>query len=111
MILAMEVGQWAAMAVALLAGLVGWGYWRWAATLRNLQCQETTPPVPPGSFGWPVVGETLNLMAANRSNNSGQFFSTRVAKYGEVRFCSRPGCIRLHIYVGLIFQMKEINTV
>lgn len=78
---------WAAMVVALVAVLVGWVfYWSWcSAGTRKLKL-ELTPPVPPGCFGWPVVGETMEYLGAKRGNTAVQFFRTRVAKYGEVGY-------------------------
>ncbi|XP_051138500.1 cytochrome P450 90A1-like [Andrographis paniculata] len=40
--------------------------------------------VPPGSLGLPFVGETLQLMAAYKSENPEPFIDDRVARYGAV---------------------------
>jgi hypothetical protein len=78
-----QAGQtgWA-LGWALVAVVVGLVYWQCTAGARKLK--ETTPPVPPGSMGWPVLGETLAYLGAKRDNDAAQFFKTRVAKYGEV---------------------------
>jgi hypothetical protein len=41
-------------------------------------------PLPPGQFGLPFLGESLELQSALQANKPHQFFNTRVAKYGEV---------------------------
>jgi hypothetical protein len=73
--------EWAAVGAALVAVLVGLVFWKRSGSKR------VTPPVPPGSLGWPVLGETLELLKAKRANIAEQFYKTRVAKYGEVHCC------------------------
>ncbi|CAM6063688.1 unnamed protein product [Sphagnum tenellum] len=41
-------------------------------------------PLPPGQFGLPFLGESLELQSALQANKPHQFFNTRVAKYGEI---------------------------
>jgi hypothetical protein len=50
---------------------------------RNSDIQKKAP-LPPGQFGLPFLGETLELRSALQANKPHQFFNTRVAKYGEV---------------------------
>ncbi|KAG0563656.1 hypothetical protein M758_8G047100 [Ceratodon purpureus] len=71
--------EWAAVGVALVAVVVGLVLWKCSSGLKRV-----TPPVPPGSLGWPVLGETLELLSAKRANIADQFYKARVAKYGEV---------------------------
>nr|PNR43492.1 hypothetical protein PHYPA_015873 [Physcomitrium patens] len=72
-----HTGVWT-VGATLLAVLTGWLLWSTTAVpTRN-------PPVPPGSFGWPLVGETLDQLDAAKANQVVKFYATRVAKYGEV---------------------------
>ena len=74
------VGQvgWAGVGVALVALVVGVAFWKYTGA------KSVTPPAPPGSMGWPLLGETLEYLGAKQANDSAQFFKTRVAKFGEV---------------------------
>lgn len=84
-----HTGVWT-VGATLLAVLTGWLLWSTTAVpTRN-------PPVPPGSFGWPLVGETLDQLDAAKANQVVKFYATRVAKYGEVfrtHFFVQPGCV------------------
>lgn len=77
-----HTGVWT-VGATLLAVLTGWLLWSTTAVpTRN-------PPVPPGSFGWPLVGETLDQLDAAKANQVVKFYATRVAKYGEVSYRSQ----------------------
>eukprot|EP01018_Ginkgo_biloba_P037905 Gb_10758 [translate_table: standard] len=39
---------------------------------------------PPGTFGWPLIGETLEFFGAQRSGKPAEFFDSRIDKYGEI---------------------------
>ncbi|CAL9026764.1 unnamed protein product [Prunus brigantina] len=47
---------------------------------KQLRSRKPTPNLPPGSMGWPYLGETLQLY----SQNPNVFFATRQSRYGEV---------------------------
>ncbi|KAJ0780407.1 putative (+)-abscisic acid 8'-hydroxylase [Helianthus annuus] len=53
---------------------------------------HTTPPLkprlPPGSMGWPYIGETLKLYTQNPNS----FFSNREKRYGEIFKTHILGC-------------------
>ncbi|XP_024362776.1 cytochrome P450 716B1 [Physcomitrium patens] len=70
---------WAAVA-AVVAMLVGWLFWRLFSVSPESQGKL---PVPPGSFKWPLLGETLDYLDCARRNRVADFFNARVAKYGE----------------------------
>ncbi|TVU42050.1 hypothetical protein EJB05_08433, partial [Eragrostis curvula] len=53
---------------------------------------EKTKPVPPGSFGLPVVGQTLSYLRALRSNTGDDWLRRWVAAYGPVSRLSFFGC-------------------
>ncbi|KAH9300646.1 hypothetical protein KI387_012229, partial [Taxus chinensis] len=39
--------------------------------------------LPPGSFGWPLLGESLEFLASQRDNACYDFMEKRVKKYGD----------------------------
>jgi hypothetical protein len=73
---------WALVGV-VVAGLLGWIWLR--RSTQFVSSPKSKPPLPPGSMGWPVVGETLELISNGLLNKWTDFYATRAAKYGEVR--------------------------
>ncbi|XP_028806805.1 abscisic acid 8'-hydroxylase CYP707A1 [Neltuma alba] len=49
---------------------------------------QTSPQLPPGSMGWPHIGETLQLY----SQNPNVFFAARQKRYGEIFKTNILGC-------------------
>eukprot|EP00253_Pinus_taeda_P035203 PITA_35203 len=47
--------------------------------------------IPPGTFGWPVIGETLEFLGCQRRGSPQDFFKTRTHKYGNVFTTSLVG--------------------
>ncbi|XP_056173648.1 beta-amyrin 28-monooxygenase-like [Syzygium oleosum] len=45
--------------------------------------KRVTPRLPPGTKGWPVLGETLEFMAAGRSGCPEKFVNDRTTKYSS----------------------------
>ncbi|CAN6371501.1 unnamed protein product [Urochloa humidicola] len=55
--------------------------------------KPTSKPLPPGSFGFPVVGQTLSLLRALHANTAEDWLRHRAASYGPVSclsFFRRP---------------------
>lgn len=46
--------------------------------------RETENPLPPGRFGLPLIGQTLEFLRSQRRNKSWEFFDSHVADYGEI---------------------------
>eukprot|EP00253_Pinus_taeda_P004925 PITA_04925 len=47
--------------------------------------------IPPGTFGWPLIGETLQFLRTQRKGNPREFFHIRTQKYGNVFTTSLVG--------------------
>ncbi|KAJ4745250.1 Abscisic acid 8'-hydroxylase 2 [Rhynchospora pubera] len=54
----------------------------------NRRAPDTQLQLPPGSLGWPYIGETLQLY----SQSPNYFFKTRLKRYGEVFKTHVLGC-------------------
>ena len=44
------------------------------------------PNLPAGSFGWPIIGETLQFIAAHYEGTVDKFVSKRATKYSSKEF-------------------------
>ncbi|THG03030.1 hypothetical protein TEA_026247 [Camellia sinensis var. sinensis] len=54
----------------------------WVRKWRNPKCENGV--LPPGSMGFPLIGETIQLLIPNRSLELHPFISKRVQRYGPV---------------------------
>jgi len=52
--------------------------------LLHLTCRRTTRRLPPGTYGLPLIGETLQLISAYKSENPEPFIDERVARFGRI---------------------------
>ncbi|KAD7478149.1 hypothetical protein E3N88_01285 [Mikania micrantha] len=50
---------------------------------KNHKSTKTKINLPPGSFGWPFLGETLALLRANRDGAPERFVEERIEKHGS----------------------------
>ncbi|KAL5702266.1 beta-amyrin 28-monooxygenase [Ranunculus cassubicifolius] len=44
---------------------------------------KNCPPLPPGTMGWPLIGETLELQRLNQSGKPDEFFYRRIRKFNQ----------------------------
>ncbi|XP_010262485.1 PREDICTED: dammarenediol 12-hydroxylase-like [Nelumbo nucifera] len=51
--------------------------------LRCIRHRYPQPPLPPGSFGWPILGETLVIQRLNRSGDPFAFVRQRRQRYNR----------------------------
>jgi cytochrome P450 family 724 subfamily B polypeptide 1 len=59
------------VAVVVLAAVV---YRHFVPLLRN-------PGAPRGSFGWPLVGETIGFLRPHASNTTGDFLHSNITRF------------------------------
>ncbi|XP_056165344.1 beta-amyrin 28-monooxygenase-like [Syzygium oleosum] len=53
---------------------------------RRVSRKSSPHGTPPGQFGWPILGETLELLRAGREGRPGSFLDKRVDKHGPCVF-------------------------
>ncbi|XP_030547604.1 beta-amyrin 28-monooxygenase-like [Rhodamnia argentea] len=70
-----------ALALLLLLLLLGLIFIR-----TKLKVKTSHLNLPPGSLGWPVLGESLEFFRANWGGNQGKFIRDRIVKYGSTVF-------------------------
>ncbi|OWM89855.1 hypothetical protein CDL15_Pgr024604 [Punica granatum] len=68
-----------AVIIVLLVTLLG----------TKLKLKQDYRNLPPGSSGWPVIGETLDMLRANSEGNPLKFSRDRVEKYKSLVFRTR----------------------
>ncbi|KAH0978151.1 hypothetical protein GBA52_027870 [Prunus armeniaca] len=79
--------MWAVVGLSLVVLLVTY-ITHWITQWRNPKCNGV---LPPGSMGWPLVGETLNAMTPGYSIDLHPFFKERLQKYGPIFRTSLAG--------------------
>lgn len=52
----------------------------------KLKTKTSRPDLPPGSLGWPVLGESLEFLQASRDGNLGKFIRDRMGEHGAPIF-------------------------
>jgi hypothetical protein len=82
----LQVSSKVGLAVGIALGLASVCGWWYAALLRRSEAKNSNKksPLPPGSCGLPILGETLEYQRLIQTDKSAEFFTSRVAKYGQV---------------------------
>jgi hypothetical protein len=70
----------------LVAKLIGRRSQRGWAGKNPTTAKPKKEQLPPGSFGWPLIGETLELRRALRAGQPWTFFEERIGRYGYRSF-------------------------
>ncbi|CAI8584674.1 unnamed protein product [Vicia faba] len=52
--------------------------------LKKILSKSQTKNVPKGSLGYPIIGETLGFLRAQRQDKGYEWMQERVSKYGSV---------------------------
>ncbi|GFP78737.1 cytochrome p450 724b1 [Phtheirospermum japonicum] len=73
-------GIWIAFVVVVLLGLLIILYHFWPLYL-SLRYNDS---IPKGSFGWPLLGETLSFLKPHPSTSPGAFLLNHCSRYGKV---------------------------
>lgn len=61
-----------------------------AVVIRHFLPLVRNPGVPKGSFGWPIVGETIGFLRPHPSNTTGGFLQDRIARYVTYSYACWP---------------------
>jgi len=85
----MLVSSKVGLAVGILIVVVAtiYGCWWHYVLLRESKARTSTnnrAPLPPGSLGLPILGETLEFLCLTQADKSTEFLNPRVAKYGQI---------------------------
>ncbi|MCO5582613.1 hypothetical protein L7F22_036511 [Adiantum nelumboides] len=60
------------------------GFFCLLVLLKLWKCSTRRARLPPGRMGWPLIGETLELIAAHKTPNPEPFTESRQARFGPV---------------------------
>ncbi|KAL0393490.1 UNVERIFIED_CONTAM: cytochrome [Sesamum latifolium] len=88
----------------LIIAITNWLY-HW----RNPRCNGV---LPPGSMGWPLIGETLQFFAPNTSSDIPPFVKQRMQRYGPVfktSLVGRPVIVSTDADLNYSFFNKRDN--
>ncbi|XP_050210351.1 cucurbitadienol 11-hydroxylase-like isoform X1 [Mercurialis annua] len=91
--------------VLFFVALFGLYYTIWINKWRNLNCEGV---LPPGSMGFPFIGETLQLLIPSYSLDTHPFIKKRVQRYGPI-FRSNIACRPIVISTDPEFNKHIIN--
>jgi hypothetical protein len=85
MLVSSKVGLAVGILAVVVATVCGW--WRHYVLLRESKARTSSnkkAPLPPGSLGLPLLGETLEFLRLTQADKSAEFLNPRVAKYGQI---------------------------
>ncbi|KVH91881.1 cytochrome P450, partial [Cynara cardunculus var. scolymus] len=66
---------------SLIAALAVVAITHWVYRWRNPKCNGK---LPPGSMGWPLLGESIQFFAPNRTWDTPPFIKKRIQRYGSI---------------------------
>ncbi len=71
--------------VVVVATVCGW-WWHYVLSRESKARTSSNKkaPLPPGSLGLPLLGETLEFLRLTQAEKSAEFLNPHVAKYGQV---------------------------
>jgi len=86
MLVSSKVGLAVGIITVVVAIVCGW-WWHYVL-LKESKARTSSnkkAPLPLGSLGLPLLGETLEFLRLTQANRSAEFLNPRVAKYGQVQ--------------------------
>ncbi|XP_071727632.1 cytochrome P450 87A3-like [Rutidosis leptorrhynchoides] len=82
--------------------LVVVSFTHWVYRWSNPKCSGK---LPPGSMGWPLLGETLQFFATNRTWDTSPFIKERLKRYGSV---FRTSFVGLRVIVSADLDLNNM---
>ncbi|KAK8990339.1 hypothetical protein V6N11_009042 [Hibiscus sabdariffa] len=73
--------QWWYLGFSVFISLVCASLGKWIYRWSNPKCKGT---LPPGSMGFPLIGETFSLIVTSNSIDVHPFFTQRIKRYGSL---------------------------
>ena len=77
----LTLGLTLSLILFLIAGLQQ--LWRPSSKMNKSHQEKRLLPLPPGRFGLPLIGETLEFLRTQKEGRPQKFFDDRIAGYGE----------------------------
>ncbi|KAJ8567924.1 hypothetical protein K7X08_020646 [Anisodus acutangulus] len=72
------------LVIGFVIGIILNHFWPLFFKINNNNGSTTTIVIPKGTFGWPLLGETLSFLKPHPSNSIGTFLQQHCSRYGKV---------------------------